>query len=222
VPLVERWNGRGWRVEPTPRLAAAALAAVSSSASDACLAVGNRGVPGRTLAERWNGRGWSVQLTPNPVGPPGSVLTGVSCTSATACTTLGLFYGGPISPDRAFAEQWDGRVWSIQAMHSPTGAAISLVAGVSCTPGGQCAAVGFYAADPHAHRSILAERWNGQRWLIQRSPDPQGAKSSELNGVSCSSPAACIAVGDYNTRTQALTLVDRWNGTHWMIQTISS
>jgi hypothetical protein len=49
--------------------------------------------------------------------------------------------------------------------------------------------------------TMLAERWNGTAWTIQSLPTAEGAKESELWGVSCSSATACAPVGDYNTKT---------------------
>ena len=41
----------------------------------------------------------------------------------------------------------------------------------------------------------LAEHWSGREWEVQSTEDPGGASSSELQGVSCTSAAACMAVG---------------------------
>jgi hypothetical protein len=58
-------------------------------------------------------------------------------------------------------------------------------------------------------------------WHIQPTPTPAGAVGSVLNAVSCTSEAACIAVGYYFT-THNLSvdqmLVERWNGSKWEIQ----
>jgi hypothetical protein len=59
----------------------------------------------------------SIQAGPNP-SPTFNVLSGVSCTSATACTTVGttLSDGGFILA--TFAEGWDATAWSIQSAPS--------------------------------------------------------------------------------------------------------
>ena len=50
------------------------------------------------------------------------------------------------------------------------------------------------------------------------APVPPGAQFSELNAVSCTAAAACIAVGDYVTSSGAdVTLAERWNGTGWRL-----
>jgi hypothetical protein len=101
VTLAERWNGRKWVVQPTPSpsgtnnpsgTSASELAGVSCSSAKACIAAGdyfNRSGTQVTLAERWNGRKWAFQSTPNPSHAAVSLLIGVSCSSATACTAVG-------------------------------------------------------------------------------------------------------------------------------------
>jgi hypothetical protein len=92
--LAEAWNGEIWSVQTTPNPAGATsstLSAVSCPpAANACTAVGNYVNPSGahlTLAEQWNGT-WGIQTTPNPSATY-SVLSGVSCITATACTAVG-------------------------------------------------------------------------------------------------------------------------------------
>ena len=89
--LAERWDGSTWTTQTTP--SGGTLNAVSCTSATACTAVGESGPSignGGTLAERWDGTSWTIQTTPNPSGPPSSNLLGVSCTSATKCTAVGL------------------------------------------------------------------------------------------------------------------------------------
>jgi hypothetical protein len=81
---------------------------VSCASATACTAVGdyNNGTTGVTLAERWNGSTWSIQPTPNPAGAPVSLLNGVSCASATACTAVGGYNNGTAGV--TLAERWNG------------------------------------------------------------------------------------------------------------------
>ena len=70
------------------------------TAATACTAVGDYGNSSGndvTLAERWNGSSWKIQPTPNPTGQAASVLSGVSCTAATACTAVGDYYYGSLA-----------------------------------------------------------------------------------------------------------------------------
>ena len=51
-------------------------------------------------------------------------------------------------------------------------------------------------------------------WTAQSTPNPQG-DFNQLNAVSCTSAAACVAVGDNG-------LVERWDGATWAIQATPS
>jgi hypothetical protein len=82
----------------------------------------------------------------------------------------------------------------------------------------RCIAVGYY--DNSAGQQVtLAERWDGTGWSVQPTPNPTGGgpvsvNGASLAGVSCTSPAACLAVGSYayNFGKEG-TLVERWDGT---------
>jgi hypothetical protein len=145
----------------------------------------------------------------------------VSCRSA-ACTAVGHYekktsqYGKIPVP---LAEKWNGTRWTIQPGPQP-GAQGSELTGVSCPSASRCSAVGWYTAKSGVTRT-LAERWNGTAWATQATPNPALDITAELDGVSCSSASACTAVGWYisNTSGGTASLVERWNGTQWSIQT---
>ena len=108
--------------------------------------------------------------------------------------------------------------WSIQSAPTPTGAMSSDLSGVTCTTAAACVAVGEYV-DSSGVKVALAEAWNGTAWSIKPTPNAAGAASSTLSGVSCTATAACTAVGYYvNASGVDETLVERWNGTAWLIQ----
>ncbi len=177
--------------------------------------------PQRTLAERWDGTGWTIQATPNPTNAQTSVLSGVSCTSATACTAVGSYYlGGGVS--KTLAERWDGTAWTIQPTPNPN-AQTSVLSGVSCTSATACTATGnLYGSPPRGPGLTLAEAWDGTTWTIQPTPNPSDLYSSSgptLPGVSCTSATACTTVGAYlNTAFNRVTLAERWDGTTWAVQ----
>ena len=167
------------------------------------------------------GSDWSIQPTPNPAGSTGgSTLYGVSCVSASACTAVGNYLN--YSSDGTLAERWDGTGWSIEPTPPTTTRRVSgdLYA-VSCVSATDCTAVGDY------HKRgfptvTLVESWNGTAWSIDATPNPPGARSSELTGVSCTSATTCTAVGDYVIKFSPLTLAERWDGTSWTIESTPS
>ena len=222
--LAERWNGSSWSIQATPDPSGAEnteLSGVSCTSANQCIAVGfSYGSPGieTTLAEAWNGTSWSIQPSPNPSGSPESVLYGVSCTSASACTAVG-YYTNSAGTDVTLAEAWNGTSWSIEATPDPSGAQESYLIGVSCTTAGACTAVGEYNDSSNAEFA-MAETWNGTSWSIEATPEPPGAEGSLFNSVACNSNGTCTAVGGYTDSSGAQdTLAEAWDGTSWSVQT---
>ena len=166
---------------------------------------------------------WKVEPTPNQnkTGPGINELSAVSCTSGRACTAAGSHAASLSSPSFTSAERWNGTSWRIQRTILPHGAASSTFTGVSCASATACTAVGS-AIGKAAGRSVnLAESWNGTSWRVQAVPTPVGSTGSSLFGVSCTSPGACTAVGNYDTAAgRVLAVAERWNGTAWRIQSI--
>jgi hypothetical protein len=225
VTLAERWNGSSWTIQPTPNPSGARgsfMSGVTCTAANSCVAVGTylTSGPQVTLAERWNGTSWAIQSTPNPTGAVGSALSTVSCAVAGACTAVGSYVKS--GARLTLAERWNGTSWAIQSTPNPTGATFNSIGGVSCTAASACTASGTYT-NSSGTQMTLAERWNGSSWAIQATPNPSGAKSSSLGGVSCTAASACTASGTYtNSSGTQLTLAESWNGTTWAIQATPS
>ncbi len=103
-------------------------------------------------------------------------LTGVSCTSPSACVAVGWYYYGAKGPQRALVETWNGARWQVQAL--PANAQDGTLAAVSCPSVNSCTAVGS---------EILS--WNGNAWSVQR-------RRATFDTVSCAAPSACVAIGE--------------------------
>jgi hypothetical protein len=170
------------------------------------------------LAAAWTGTSWQVQTTLNPTGAQSSILHGVSCTSASACTAVGYYTrGGQV---QTLAERWDGSVWRIQQTANTSES--SYLYGVSCTTSTACTAVGadsWRACNPFHQcydiNGALGEGWNGASWTFQSGlPAYRVGFGISLVGVSCNAAAACEAVGSHT----AYTLAASWNGTTWGTQ----
>jgi eukaryotic-like serine/threonine-protein kinase len=102
---------------------------------------------------------------------------------------------------------------------APTSAAVLAAPGlygVSCTSPTGCIAVGT-SGNGTTVATSLAERWNGTNWTIQQTPGPPGMTSSSLYSVSCTSPDACIAVGNFRRSGVTEPLAESWNGTKWAL-----
>jgi hypothetical protein len=203
VPLVERWNGVGWEIQPTPptRGGNGELLGLSCTSAAACTAVGdfeNRAGDTLPLAERWNGISWSIQRVPRPFSEgtrDEATLYAVSCTSRSGCTAV----GSDDDADQPLAEHSNGSKWSIEQTRSP-GVDGGELFGVSCRTTRMCTAVGsFYEASTNCW-APLVERSNHGRWSIKRAADLRGCGSpndASFTGVSCPFRSSCTAVGNY-------------------------
>ena len=99
----------------------------------------------------------------------------------------------------------------------------SVLSAVSCvTPrASTCFAVGhfsrFLAPDAVPVKTLI-ERWDGKKWSIVPSPNPDGAKNTELSSVSCTSATNCTAVGYSAAVSNHIdALVEHWDGKAWSI-----
>jgi hypothetical protein len=215
--LAERWDGNTWQIVPTPKPTGSSsifyeLAGVSCTSATSCEAVGSDSPPiGNTglLAERWNGSSWTVQqtLTALALGE----LLGVSCTAATSCIAVGD------NGSASVAVRWNGVLWSTTLTADPSSAQVSALDAVSCASSTGCVAVGAYISSGGATLPLV-QTWNGKAWTRQSPPIPAAAVETHLLGVSCTSPSACTASGQYVDRDGlSFTLVEAWNGTAWTI-----
>jgi sugar lactone lactonase YvrE len=225
APLAEVWNGKEgrWAAQSAqvPGAQEAHLSGVSCTSTTACTAVGEYALVGATpatpLAERWNGTAWSIQTVPHPSGATETALSGVSCSSASECMAVGWTKSssGTISP---FAALWANGTWTERTPESPVeGGAVTALSGVSCSSGSFCLAVGRTKGESSSEAGF-AERWSGSGWKIVSPPTPAGAEHAALAGVSCTSLAACTAVGRYtgthggSSEAYRGSWIERWNG----------
>jgi hypothetical protein len=207
ISLAESWNGTRWSVltSPSPSINAL-LYGVSCKAAANCLLVGtfyNSSNNYATLAEHWNGRAISVVNQD-------SDLPAVSCVSAAYCLAVGSFLNA--SDSQALTELWNGSRWSVVKTPSPAGADGTYLNAVSCLSTTNCQAAGYYFNSQKV-RLTLTESWNGAAWSVVPSPNPTGAVVSVLDGISCTSTTACMAVGSAAGRA----LAETWNGATWSL-----
>ncbi len=214
-----RSNGSVWSIQQTAKPLASTgrhFNGVSCPSAIACFAVGrlvDRTAAPVALAERWNGASWSEQPFSTPGGRSNpSVLTAVSCTSATACTAVGSYVPNNSGLDSPLIERWNGSNWSIQKKAAPPGYGADLT-GVSCTARTLCTAVGEDYTDPLGQLYPIALRWTGRGWSLSQS-----AYRARPTAVSCTSATACTWVGeDYvlGDYGPGYPLLGRWDGMHW-------
>jgi hypothetical protein len=227
LSLGESWDGKTWSRQPTPTPPNTAfffLNGVSCTSRDFCMAVGWAEPPQigmypepYAIAEVWNGSKWALQRPPTPLGSTGISLNGVSCTSPTFCVAAGYLSSSielGMEVGRLI-EMWNGKTWS---MHSPIPTnGFSEDYAVSCTSPAWCVATGERAVS--AGIVTAAYAWDGTSWSFMHTPSlPPGPidVGPQLDGISCTSPRACTAVGYYGNPSH--TIAERWNGSSWTLQ----
>lgn len=213
--LAERWNGKVWRLQPTPNPAqdtapgvAPDLLGVSCPAVSFCAAVGayTFGSAQVSMAEVWKGRGWAQEPVPFAAGSDSAEMNQVSCTSAQFCEAVGSYT--PFATPLALAATWNGTSWRLQHPPAPPGATVKLDA-VSCVSPTFCEAWG--GGTQSSPGPAVAERWDGKSWHLQSAP-----ANITVDSVSCVSARHCEAVGGGAGGTSA----DVWNGSSWRAQTM--
>ena len=181
---------------------------VSCTSAGACTIVGRfrEGEDLVPLAERWNGSKWSIQsISPPYAEAPYSVLSDVSCATATDCMAVG-YERNSEGVYVNYAAQWKGGSWSNMSPPNPTGATQSILEDVSCTGATACKAVGWVNTGSGSKPVILG--WNGSTWKLETPARTFGT----LYGVSCTSTSFCVAVGGQLS-------AEIWDGSSWSSQT---
>ncbi|MBV9168095.1 MAG: hypothetical protein JO342_18305, partial [Solirubrobacterales bacterium] len=109
--------------------------------------------------------------------------------------------------------------WSIQPTPNPSAPNGVLLYG-TCTSPSSCIGVGTHVTASKLGVTLV-ERWNGEKWSVQRTPNPAGATVGFFYGVGCSSRSACTAVGSaVSASGRNMTLAERWDGSRWLVESI--
>jgi hypothetical protein len=160
-----------------------------------CVAVGSYTVSGGSIwawSATWNGTSWTLQTVPKPAGSIRTVLLDASCSSASACAAVGI-YRDSGGLQTSFVQRWNGTSWSHQASANPVGSTNTVLQGVSCVASSPCVAVGDW--NNGKNWLPMAQEWNGSAWVLDTTPNPEGATETIIEGVACRT--GCLSVGWY-------------------------
>lgn len=171
------------------------------------------------LAQRWNGTSWSEQAPAKKSGSTHNRLLGVDCPSEARCIAVGSYQnaeGGPVT----LGELWNESKWTVQSTPVPSEATSSELVAVGCNSTADCRAAG--SAVIKGVKTAIIEQWVSPTWSLDSIPIPEGATSSQLDGVDCLWSNFCAAVGRYTTSGGAVkSLAMFWNGTEWSLQSVT-
>lgn len=196
--LVEHWNGSTWSIVPSPNpgLTNDFIGTMAASSPSDIWAVGTQSSnfdnSSQTLVEHWNGRAWTVVPSPSP-GTLYNSLGGVTEVSATDIWAVGQIQNTATIFARTLTEHWDGRNWTVVPSPNLSTSAngLSSVAHRSST---DVWAVGAYFLARSGISRTLVERWNGQRWSVEPSPNPGGQYDQLYNITAVSTDLWSVGV----------------------------
>ena len=141
----------------------------------------------------------------------------VSCPAVRECEAVGN-YQNSANAGFSYGVALTGKVWKLQHIARPRDKADNgAIDGISCATAKACIAVGATGASSN---SVLAESWNGKRWVQHSAPVPRNSSGQYLDAVDCPTATACTAVGNYSTQTSSKPpgLVESSNGSKWTIK----
>ena len=220
LTLTEHWNGTSWSIVPSPNMGTSTnlLNGVTAVSHSDVWAVGEFFNNGnyQTLTEQWNGASWSIVPSAN-MGSGTNFLDGVAAVSASDIWAVGEDFT-LFTPAQTLVEHWNGTSWSVVPSPNLSSNA-SILFAVTAISTSDVWAVGYGFNSADTLQSTLTEHWNGTSWSIVPSPNPRGATSNTLYGVTFVTTHDVWAVGQAfisssNTRQ---TLIEQWNGTNWIV-----
>src|SRR5262245_35848966 len=192
----------------------------------ACVAVGlhfkNPKFPAQLIATG-NANGLSPVVFRNPKGPTWSALTEASCVTTTFCMLVGSAgttrktLHGLRYLSHALAYRWNGSAHRLK-VPAPAHARFTELASVSCATATSCLAVGNYTNARGRSRPYSA-LWTGGVWHVHAAKTVAGKTTTTFEGVSCSGPASCIAVGEA-VKPGRRAFAERFSGAGWTMMRV--
>ncbi len=180
--VVERWNGSSWSAVRGPR--GRGFTTVSCRAVHGCAAGGATNTA--YAVGWWNGRSWATRTIADKGGydpeTEGPEITGISCTWVKFCVAVGGDGTG------AVAFQWNGRRWIPRSNGAFSTRDYDYPGPVSCAATNACTTV----ITPLTSGTMNSYFFNGSRWSLSGTLPGAGG----VQGISCVSARACMAVGD--------------------------
>jgi hypothetical protein len=216
--LIEHWNGKSWRVFPSPNLGMNnTLNYVVVVSTNDLWATGNTmtgqfGTPTKTLLEHWNGKSWNIVPSPNP-GLTHNDLAGPAVISKDDVWAGGSYDTSAGSIFHTMVLHWDGSQWRV--VPSPSPGTNDFLGDMGAVSANDVWAVGN--ATINGTSQTLIEHWNGTQWSIVKSPNV-GTHDNVLIGVTAVSRSDVWAVGFANDSNNVMrTLIEHWNGKSWRV-----
>jgi hypothetical protein len=213
--LAEHWDGRHWKLSPTPNQGVYhnELDAVVARGPYDVWAVGHwdlhASISDEALVEHYDGVRWRVVPCKHPALSH-SGFTGLAAVPGTrSLWAVGYRTQGGVT--RTLAEHYDGLHWTIVSTPN-LGLSHNELDGVTALSPTNVWAVGF--AFLGTVDRPLVEHFDGRHWSVVGTP-ASGALHETLAAVAAAGPHDVVAVGTAYFGAADRTLVLQWDGRHW-------
>lgn len=193
IPLSEEWNGKAWRIIPSPSGYQSDITCGGPSFCLASTAHGKKNPPQEVV---WNGKTWSLLSAQPPAFD-------ISCFSPTFCAILNPPEGG----DGAY---WNGKTW--QGMPTGSGGgcggAWCTYTGVGCASASICWNDGNDCATTDCDGGLIyfSDIWNGTDWN-----SGNGAVDGN-SGLACTGRSFCLELNPPNGASITRDWGNTWQG----------
>lgn len=217
--LIEHWDGKQWKVFPSPKAnsGGSSLNRVVAIAADDVWAIGNTIDAGiaRGLIEHWNGKTWEIIPSPSPAAIP-TYPYAMTALSANNIWVVGYLMPSDFSR-RAFIEHWDGKGWSIIGVPDLKTVTSQLFS-ISAVSANDIWAAGTLSSSDSPNSTArpwsrpLIEHWDGKQW--HESSTPNGLDNS-FTSITAITSSDVWAIGSTNEQAGPPVLAVHWDGVRW-------
>ena len=162
---------------------------------------------------------WTQTMASEPSDFVNGTLGHVSCPSADSCQAVGTYYDVN-NVQHTLMQHYNGTSWNIVSSSDPVGAQNITINSLTCFSTSFCQAAGSYADSGFSDRPIIYT-YTGTGWSLASVPEPVGGQFIVLNAIDCTSSTFCIATGSYYDGSASHSLIEKYNGTNWSLETPS-
>jgi hypothetical protein len=191
---------------------------LSCASPTACLSIGTdvdaKASGTKPAVERLQAGTWKSVPVRTPKGALSTMLTGVSCKSATYCLVTGET--DSISGGSPYALTWDGTTLTpIAGPPVPKADTGGVISAVSCVEVRKCVAVGAGSNKTTDASVLFIWTLSGTKWTLTAKPASNRSTDTEYTGLHCLSLTSCVAIGDSVDLTSGTDTpaAASWNGT---------
>ena len=212
--LAMRWDGREWRIIPTPSPGAGDnfLDGVAVLSATDVWAVGSYGAEDHPtpFILHWNGSTWTESRLP-ALDPDGNELYGISAVSPNDIWAVGSIGCNSCKTEHSLIMHYNGVEWQTVAQDAQ--AANDALVGVYARATNDVWAVG-YRFTPDRGVQPLTQHWDGVAWAMTEQVR-LGGTGNRLNSVTAFSANDAWAAGYRQDGQISVPLIMHWQGSTW-------